>query len=1740
MTGNAQRTREEAIAPPPQTPARRVFANKSNNLTNKGMPPKKGGPAGVSGSGSGAGTGAGSGKQLSLLGFFSKASGPAPASAASSSSASKPTAAAPSKIAAAASSKLMQKPVAGKEKAAALTAATDTLQTPPPTTDRARASSSSVAGTAAARQPPATSDDVERASSPPMSSPTTRRQLKAAAPLPVPAPAPALAATVQKPRALAAMDLDDEEDDDDDAVVPFPRRRGAVKRSINYAESDDEQPEDSGEEGYKPAVKSKTAPTSSARPAKKVRNSKSQADEDDFIVANDEPLSDHGSVIAISDAEDEEEQEEEDEEPVARPAPRKKTTSSTAAASRSQKSSSPPSSSANAFSSMSKPRPGNMQKSTSLSHLTKAERRVEEQKQKRKTNEQAYSFLVDLRDKDGNRPGDENYDSRTVFVPKSAWKDFTPFETQFWTIKQNHWDTVLFFQKGKFYELYEEDALIGHREFDLKLTDRVKMKMVGVPESSFEVFAAKFLALGYKVGRVDQIETAVAKGMRVGEKSRGGGSEIVRRELRHVLTSGTIVDTSALPDDMSSYCIAIKETVASDSPLAEPSFGVCTLDAATAEFSLTGFKDDASRTKFETLLRSLRLREVLYEKGQLSKTTLRLLKATIPASCQITQLRPGSEFLNRAATVVKLKALFGGEQREDEDEEEEASEELNPDVLPEAIRSMLDEDNAISALGAMLWYLSQLNLDKDLCASRNFNIFDPLRKRQCLVLDAQSLSHLNVLQNDRGDDEGTLHKLLNRCITPFGKRLFKIWLVSPLADAKAINARLDAVDDFLRDTAFEDAFGAFARKLPDVERIMPRIHAGNAKPRDFTNVLNAFARFSRAIENLSEIAQDFETSTIRNLLDKMPDVSAKAEKLKATFDVEENGSFVPRRGEHEEYDEADANIDRIEAALQKSLEVHAKSLGLKVGKGIKFKDVGTKEIYQIEVAKKTVVPKSWATISSTKNETRYYPEDVRDLVQELKEGRETRLAALKDFMQVAFAAFRDDSREYTAAIKTLAEIDCLLSLAKASYAMGEPTCRPEFVESDAALIQFEELRHPCIAHTTSADFIPNDVALGGEHDEMVILTGGNMAGKSTTARTAATAVIIAQMGCRVPAASAKLSPVDRIASRMGANDQLFKNNSTFMVEMLEASRIISECTPRSLVILDELGRGTSTFDGQAIAYAVLHHLVGRTRCLGFFLTHYTTLAHDFSSYPRVCNKHMEVLVDDKAREVVFTYRLVPGIAESSYGTKVAALAGVPHEICDRAEAVSKEFMLSIKQQQAARSVSTIPVSALSDVAYLFQLAEREVVPVEDEALLISRQLSIMKQQIGMTATTTTTTTATQDDDEDADAGAVEDVDGDINMQDTSGKIVGEEDESMVVTNVPTQQRSGSSSYAGRNKRRWQQGAGANVPLSIDSLPHFAPNVLAPSTSSSTRRTNDDGRPATRRKINDNKEQEPRRKMEQLILDLGQRTTMSCKECGMSYDRTSSDDRTLHQKHHDRITRGLKWSTPALLKAGRLLVVRQQCASSSSSATSDVQIRLYNLDDGQFSAGQLCHRMKELLEGVDGALGATGLPEETARRCKVLVATLAGRAVGVAVIGRVRVGSARLVVGLRPQEQEQEKEHSCNSRDDSTLTETEERKQVADVGGEAVFVSEPLPASQTPPIGLHRIHVVPALRRSRIALTLLDAILEHGVYGQSSERLLLEADGRRAGVVAFSQPTQSGKRLADAWVGTEGGLVVFEE
>ncbi|GAA6001069.1 mismatch repair ATPase MSH6 [Rhodotorula paludigena] len=971
---------------------------------------------------------------------------------------------------------------------------------------------------------------------------------------------------------------------------------------------------------------------------------------------------------------------------------------------------------------------------------TSAEMAREKAKKDRAANEEVFSFLVDPKDADGIRPGEPGYDPRTLYIPSSAWKTFTPFERQFWEIKQNHYDTVLFFQKGKFFELYEEDAAIGHREFDLKLTDRVKMKMVGVPETSFDFWAAKFLAQGYKVGRVDQCETALgaeirnkddkkaggaAKGKGKGVTKQANGKEIVRRELKSVLTSGTIVDGTMLTDDMSNHCLCIKEDT--PTPTSPPSFGVCVLDASTAEFSLSSFVDDASRTQLETLVRQLKPKELIHQKGNLSVSTLRLLRNCLGLDCQWTALKEGKEFLRSEDAKDEVLKLFR-DAKEKEGQEMQVEAEGDEDaIVPENIRKMYDQPIAMSALGGMIWYLRQLNLDADLVTARNFNIYDPLGKSNgTLILDGQTLAHIEVLQNSQGGTEGTLLQLLSRCVTPFGKRLFKVWLCAPLRDVTAINDRLDAVEDLLGNSNFAVAFDGMVKKMPDLERMLSRIHGKTVKKKDFLEVINSFERIMAGLKTLGDLCEDFKSEGIPNLIRAVPDVSDLLSEIQELYDGEE---LLPVSGKDEDFDRVVTNVEAVESELQEELRTARKSLKCPE---IIFKDVGTKDIMQFEVPVKVKVPNNWTQISSTQKVKRYYTPVTTKLISELKEARERKQMVVNDFQFKLYGEFDKHYAIWMSVIRAISQLDCLLSLSKSSAALGEPCVRPEIVESDTAVADFEELRHPCI-FSASTDFIPNDVQLGGDAKNMMLLTGPNMAGKSTLLRMTCTAVIMAQLGCFVPAAKARISPVDAIYSRMGANDLIFANASTFKVEMDDCNKILQKATPRSLVILDELGRGTSTYDGMAIAFAVLHRLSTHIGCIGFFATHFTSLTEEYAYHPEIRLANMQTSADDETRAVVFLYKLIDGSAPKSYGPHVASMAGLSSAIVERAIAISKQFEETSRARELAmRANESLPLPQQADAAFLLKLARLKIDDVQyngDQKQLL-RTLAIMRKAVG--------------------------------------------------------------------------------------------------------------------------------------------------------------------------------------------------------------------------------------------------------------------------------------------------------------------------------------------------------------------------------------------------------------------------
>lgn len=700
--------------------------------------------------------------------------------------------------------------------------------------------------------------------------------------------------------------------------------------------------------------------------------------------------------------------------------------------------------------------------------------------------EKRYPWLADIRDMDKRRPGEPGYDPSTVFIPKDAWAKFSPFEQQYWEIKQKLWDTIVFFKKGKFYELYENDATIGHQLFDLKLTDRVNMRMVGVPEGSLDQWVNQFVASGYKVARVEQSESALGKEMRERNegppKTKGKTDKIIKRELTQILTAGTLVDGSMLPDSMATYCVSIKEVIDGEKSV----FGIAFVDAATGQFFLSEFEDDAELTKFGTLVAQTNPRELLLEKGCLSTKALRILKNNTAPTTLWTYLKPTDEFWT--ADRTRREFDVGGYFRSDKD----AGQEVWPAVLSES----QDKDVLMSALGALVHYLRVLMLDKDLLSQGCFTSYHPIREKGTLILDGQTLTNLEIFTNTSdGTTEGTLFKLVDRCTTPMGKRLLRQWVSHPLRDIDRINERMDAEDVLYSHPRLVVDMEKYLRTLPDVERLVSRINAGACKIDQFVRVIEAFQSISVVFEHLAELRG--KSTLINRLLDSIPDMDALLDYWTKCFHFEDarQGKARSVRGYDAEFDEASDGVAQAERDLDDLLARTKVSLGCR---DLQYTAVG-KEIYQLEVPKNVKVPKTYDQMSSAGAKKRYYFPELRKLVRNYQEAEEIFNQVTKQFVHRMLKRFSRDMDTWLAVVRIVSQVDCLMSLGQASRAFGEPSCRPEFVDQERSVIEFEELRHPCMVNRVD-DFIPNDIKLGGDTPKFNLLTGANAAGKSTVLR----------------------------------------------------------------------------------------------------------------------------------------------------------------------------------------------------------------------------------------------------------------------------------------------------------------------------------------------------------------------------------------------------------------------------------------------------------------------------------------------------------------------------------------------------------------------------------------------------------------------------------------------------------------
>lgn len=929
------------------------------------------------------------------------------------------------------------------------------------------------------------------------------------------------------------------------------------------------------------------------------------------------------------------------------------------------------------------------------------------------------------RDAKRRRPGDTDFDPRTLYLPPDFLKSLSGGQRQWWEFKSKHMDKVLFFKMGKFYELFEMDAHVGAKELDLQYM-KGEQPHCGFPEKNFSMNVEKLARKGYRVLVVEQTETPEQLELR--RKEKGSKDKVVKREICAVITKGTLTDgemLSANPE--ASYLMAVTEscqTVADQKDQkAERTLGVCLVDAATSRITLGQFRDDSECSALCCLLSELRPVEIVKPTKGLSAETERVL-LTHTRNPLVNELVPVLEFWDAEKTVHQLRTIYksingrSSSASSDETDTETAASHLKddgldnlPEFLSELVNSGENHNLALSALGGAIYYLKQAFLDETLLKFANFESLscsgfrDVAQKH--MILDAAALENLEVFENGRnGGSSGTLYAQLDHCVTAFGKRLLKTWLARPLYHPEAIKERQDAIADLKGENqSFILDFRKVLLRLPDMERLLARVFssseacgrnankvvlyedAAKKQLQEFISALRGCELLVEAFSSLGVLLENTESRQLVHLLTPgkgLPEVSSILRHLKDAFDWVEasnSGRIIPREGVDMEYDSACNKIKEIESNLMKHLKEQRKLLG---ESSITYVNIG-KESYLLEVPEslRGKVPADYELRSSKKGFFRYWTPKIKKLVSELSQAESEKESALKSILHRLIRRFCEHQDKWRQLISSTAEMDVLISLAIATDYYEGPACRPVFkVSSDSSkepCLSAEGLGHPMLRSDSlgKGTFVPNDVGIGGSANaSFILLTGPNMGGKSTLLRQVCLAVILAQIGADVPAESFQLSPVDRIFVRMGAKDHIMAGQSTFLTELSETASMLSSATRNSLVALDELGRGTSTSDGQAIAESVLDHFIHKVHCLGMFSTHYHHLAVNYRNDPGVSLCHMACQVGDGAdgmEEVTFLYRLTPGPCPKSYGVNVARLAGLPECILQKAASRSRKF-----------------------------------------------------------------------------------------------------------------------------------------------------------------------------------------------------------------------------------------------------------------------------------------------------------------------------------------------------------------------------------------------------------------------------------------------------------------------------------
>jgi DNA mismatch repair protein MutS len=811
--------------------------------------------------------------------------------------------------------------------------------------------------------------------------------------------------------------------------------------------------------------------------------------------------------------------------------------------------------------------------------------------------------------------------------PTEMTEPSTPLMRQYAAIKKDHPSALLFFRLGDFYELFFDDAILAARELQITLTSRNKEKgiavpMCGVPYHAAENYISKLIRKGFKVAVCEQTEDP-----RLAKK-------LVRREVTRVVTPGTAADSS-LNSEENNFLAAV--TQSSDRA------GFAALDLSTGEFRATEFQGPDAARRIQEELQQLRPKEVLY--GSSAPLFDRKAGDNRPGT-GLAETPLEDWVFSPDHAIPLLENHFG--------------------VLSLEGFGLAGKPAAASAAGGILYYVRSTQRG-------NLNHVDRIgfyERQNCLVLDAVTVRNLELIEPlFAGTDAGvSLSRSIDVTVTPMGKRLLRSWILRPSIEKTEIDARLNAVEVQVKDTIAREELRRALDGILDLERLLSRITLETANPRDVLALAASLAKLPSLRTSLAH----FPAERLKILHATVDELSDLRERIDITIVTEPPISLseggVIRSGVHVELDELrdlSRNSKQFLAQIEQRERHRTGITSLKV----KFNSVFG---YYLEISKPNLhlVPSDYERKQTLVNAERFTTPELKEYESKILDAQEKIVEIERRLFAELRSAIAGEARRVRQTALALAEVDVLSALA--NIAAVRDYCRPVF--DDSLDLEIIGGRHPVIEQqefaASSERFVPNDLYLNSTTQAVLVLTGPNMGGKSTYLRQAALIVILAQMGSFVPARSARLGVVDRVFTRIGASDNLARGRSTFMVEMTETAAILHTATPRSLILLDEVGRGTSTYDGLAIAWAAIEYIHGRTRAKTLFATHYFELTELADRLSGVKNFH--VSVKETGGGVVFLRKVEPGAADRSYGIEVAKLAGLPGEVIQRAREVLAE------------------------------------------------------------------------------------------------------------------------------------------------------------------------------------------------------------------------------------------------------------------------------------------------------------------------------------------------------------------------------------------------------------------------------------------------------------------------------------